>query len=144
MISAELPCLDTEPEVYHLVSKFMLHGPCGSINTSSPCMKNNRCSKFYPKKYQTETFIDSNSFAIYKRRNNCRFVLKNNEKIDNRFVVPHNKDLICKYEAHICVEYCCEESCFILNFIDEYGEYLIEETYVEKYLMDKEQSHFIE
>ena len=28
-------------------------------------------------------------------------------KLDNRFVVPHNVDLLWKYDAHICVEYCC-------------------------------------
>ena len=107
IISAELPCIETDLDAYNVVSKFMIHGPCGSVNPKSACMKNNRCSKFYPKKYQPETLIDSNGFAIYRRRDDDRFVIKNGETIDNRFVVPHNIELLLKYDAHICIEYCC-------------------------------------
>ncbi len=32
---------------------------------------------------------------------------RNGERLDNSFVVPHNRDLIVKYQAHINVEYCC-------------------------------------
>lgn len=34
------------------------------------------------------------------------FVEKNNGKLDNRFVVLQNIDLVVKYQAHINVEYC--------------------------------------
>ena len=49
IISAEFPCSEMEPEAYNLVSKFMIHGPCGAFNPQSSCMKDKKCSKFYPK-----------------------------------------------------------------------------------------------
>ena len=39
IIYAELPSLENEPEIHYLISKFMIHGPCGTINSLSPCMK---------------------------------------------------------------------------------------------------------
>ena len=47
IISAELPCIETELEAYNLVSKFMIHGLCGEFNPGSACMKDNKCSKFF-------------------------------------------------------------------------------------------------
>jgi hypothetical protein len=40
IVCAELPDKDTEPELYKIVTKNLLHGPCGAR-----CMKNGRCSK---------------------------------------------------------------------------------------------------
>ena len=37
-------------------------------------------------------------------------VIKNNEKIDNRFVVPYNRDLLLKYIGHMNVEYYCHSA----------------------------------
>jgi Helitron helicase-like domain at N-terminus len=31
LISAEFPDKETQPEIYDLVSKFMVHGPCGGL-----------------------------------------------------------------------------------------------------------------
>ena len=45
-------------------------------------------------------------FPIYRRRNNGRFVERNEVKLDNRFIVPHNIELLVKFQAHINVEWC--------------------------------------
>jgi hypothetical protein len=106
IISAEIPNWNKDPQAYTAVKQYMVHGPCGSINPSASCMIDNRCSKHFPKKFYSETTIDEDGFAIYRRKNNGRFVERNSVKLDNRFIVPHNIDLLVKYQAHINVEWC--------------------------------------
>ena len=38
-------------ELESIVLKSMVHGPCGKINPSSPCMEDGKCTKNYPKDY---------------------------------------------------------------------------------------------
>ena len=51
-ISAEIPDINVDPELHALVIKHMVHGPCGALNPSAPCMKNGVCSKNYPFAFQ--------------------------------------------------------------------------------------------
>ena len=51
-ISAEIPDINVDPELHALVIKHMVHGPCGALNPSAPCMKNGVCSKNYPFDFQ--------------------------------------------------------------------------------------------
>ncbi|XP_020105809.1 uncharacterized protein LOC109722257 [Ananas comosus] len=106
IISAEIPDKDLDPIGYATVSKFMIHGPCGSTNPKVSCMAKGRCSKYFPREFRSETIVDENGFALYRRRNDERFVRKNDIDLDNRFVVPHNLQLVVKYQAHINVEWC--------------------------------------
>ncbi|XP_076943263.1 uncharacterized protein LOC143613447 [Bidens hawaiensis] len=108
-ISSEIPDKVTEPDLYQLVSDHMLHGPCGEGNPSCSCMIDRECSKNFPKRFQNETSIDSNGFLLYKRRDNGRYVVKKGINLDNRSVVPYNKILLRKYQAHINVEWCNQE-----------------------------------
>jgi hypothetical protein len=57
-ISAEILDPTIDPLGYCLVAEHMMHGPCGALNPNSPCMKNNRCSKRYPKEFHEETNLD--------------------------------------------------------------------------------------
>ncbi|XP_076944432.1 uncharacterized protein LOC143615082 [Bidens hawaiensis] len=108
-VSSEIPDKLTEPDLYQLVSDHMLHGPCGEANLSCSCMIDRECSKNFPKRFQSETSIDSKGFPIYKRRDNERYVVKKGINLDNRSVVPYNKILLRKYQAHINVEWCNQE-----------------------------------
>ena len=38
VISVELPDKKLNPGLYSVVSDYMAHGPCGTLNTTSPCM----------------------------------------------------------------------------------------------------------
>lgn len=50
VISAELPSEQNDPKLLEIVIKNMVHGPCGIINPNSPCMKDKKCTKNYPRK----------------------------------------------------------------------------------------------
>ncbi|XP_057760522.1 uncharacterized protein LOC130980894 [Arachis stenosperma] len=84
-ICAELPNPQKFPSLYNVVTKYMIHGPCGPLRPSSPCMKDGKCSKFYPKKFVDQTSFDEDGYPIYRRRNMGVTVKINDVDIDNRF-----------------------------------------------------------
>ncbi|KAL5190681.1 ATP-dependent DNA helicase PIF1 [Glycine soja] len=106
IISAEIPSQQDDPELYSLVKNHMVHGPCGTLNPGSPCMKEGKCSRFYPKMFQPHTVLDADGFPIYRRRNNGHSIEKNGVIIDNRYIVPYHPRLLRKYQAHINIEWC--------------------------------------
>jgi hypothetical protein len=69
-------------------------------------MQKNRCVKYFPKKFVTSTAIDADGYPIYRRRDNGVFIKKGESFVDNRFVVPYNRHLLLKYNAHVNVEWC--------------------------------------
>jgi hypothetical protein len=105
VISAEIPHPDLYPKLHSVVASYMIHGPCG-YGTNSPCMKGNKCSKFFPKKFLTDTCIDHDGYPCYKRRNSGVTISKNGKCLDNRSVVPYNPALLMRYQGHVNVEYC--------------------------------------
>jgi len=80
-ICAEIPDLSTDPLGYALVDEFMIHGPCGHYNKKCPCMREDKCSKIFPKSFQVETTLDDFGFTIYKRRDDGRHVVKNGVRL---------------------------------------------------------------
>lgn len=106
LISAEIPNPDSDPILYKAVSKFMIHGPCGPARTNSPCMHENKCTKHFPKPYAARTYFEEDGYCKYKRQDNGVNVVKNGVELDNRWVVPNNRLLLLRYQAHINVEFC--------------------------------------
>ena len=47
-ISTEIPNPQKNPIAYHIVTEFMIHGPCGYAKTSAPCMKTRFAPKNFP------------------------------------------------------------------------------------------------
>lgn len=102
IISAEISKKDQNSYLYELVSKHMIPGPCGNAYRSLPCMKDGRCSKFFPRKYQDITVDDEDRFPIY-RRNTHHVVSKNGVNLDNCYVVLYNPTLLRQYRAYLNV-----------------------------------------
>jgi hypothetical protein len=117
-ISAQIPDYEEDPLGYALVEEFMVHGPCGQYNPESPCMKDGKCSKHYPKDFNDETIIDGLGFPVYRRQNNGRYVTKNGNRLDNRWIVPHNMALLKRFQAHINVEWCNKTN--LLKYLFKY------------------------
>lgn len=106
LICAEIPCKTSDRKMYKLVKRYMMHGPCGEQNLNSPCMKDKKCSKRFPKRYVETTKSDDDGYPLYRRRKNGRTVKKKKIPLHNGFVVPYNRTLLEKYRAHINVELC--------------------------------------
>ena len=66
IISAEIPCKETDPLLYEIVTKHMIHGPCGNMNPGCVCMENGKCSKNFPKPFCSETQSDGDGYPKYK------------------------------------------------------------------------------
>ncbi|CAN1801724.1 hypothetical protein LINPERHAP1_LOCUS23089 [Linum perenne] len=106
LIQAEIPNRHLDPKCYEAVTKFMIHGPCGSLNPKSSCTVDGKCTKHFPKKFCSQTTIDADGFPRYRRKEDGVFVTANNITLDNRFVVPYNRYLLLRFQAHINLEFC--------------------------------------
>ncbi|XP_074322086.1 uncharacterized protein LOC141659206 isoform X1 [Apium graveolens] len=106
-VSAETPDPLLDPAGYAAVKEFMIHDPCGLENLKSPCMREFRCIRHFPKKYCARTTFDESGFPIYMRRRQGVVVHVRGTDLDNQWVVPYSRDLLVKYQCHMNVEICC-------------------------------------
>lgn len=108
VICAELPDPVKEKALFDIVSKHMMHGPCGkaALEPAACQDKDGYCKKHYPKPLRSDTADTEDGYPLYRRRDQDRSVIKKGTKLDNQWVVPHNRALCLKYNAHINVE-CC-------------------------------------
>jgi hypothetical protein len=103
----------------------MIHGPCGNDNErmqAKRCMQMGRdrrgnvgliCSKHYPKEFCDESILchPQTKMPQYKRRNDGRFVYRENIRLGNNWVVPYSPYLTLRYNCHINVELCSSYQC---------------------------------
>lgn len=113
IISAELPQREIDPILFDLVVKHMIHGPCGSLNPSSPCMdpQSHKCTKRYPRPFLSDTITGIDGYPLYRRLSlqSCGVSFQPEGKdfvLDNSWVVPYNSTLLRMFGAHINVELC--------------------------------------
>ena len=115
VVSAEIPSPITHPRLYKLVTSHMIHGPCGVEDPASPCMKDGKCGANFPKEF-CPTLLNVDGFPRYRRRELPLVPIKRKSKtepfnfqefqLDNRNLVPYNKNLLLIFNAHINVEIC--------------------------------------
>ncbi|XP_048431135.1 uncharacterized protein LOC108868623 [Pyrus x bretschneideri] len=119
IISAKIPSEEFDKGGYDVVAQYTIHGPYGLANEKSPCMKEKKCFKKFPKRFANETTFESDSFVTYKRKEmeNC-FVVKNGVKLNNVFVVPYNRELLLNYQVHINIESCCQS--MLIKYLFKY------------------------
>ncbi|XP_024874095.1 uncharacterized protein LOC112456045, partial [Temnothorax curvispinosus] len=113
VILAEIPDVQNDPGLFEVVTKNNIHGPCGAINNNSPCMKDRKCTKRYPRDLHSETITGNDGYPQYHRRSTkdggkliTIKVRNNNIEVDNRWVVPYSPLLSETFKAHINVKYC--------------------------------------
>ena len=71
----------------------MIHGPCGTDILYAPCIDGNTCTKHYPKSFCDKTIIEENGCVKYRRRDDGPSVAVRGKRMDNRWVIPYNRDL---------------------------------------------------
>ncbi|KAL4583975.1 hypothetical protein LXL04_008563 [Taraxacum kok-saghyz] len=108
IVCAEIPDPIKFPKMHELVKNHMMHGPCGNLIPSSPCMEGEpkKCRFRYPRQFNENTSQGDDSYPLYRRRNNGLNVTVKKHVLDNRWVAPYNPKLLMMFNCHINVEVC--------------------------------------
>src|SRR6266581_2467165 len=95
----KLKLKELQKDLFNIVTKHMIHGPCGI------CLVDGKCSKQFPKEFTNQTNPNVDGYPKYKRTKGNNHLIKGRQ-INNSWVVPYNKYLLLKYNCHINVEVC--------------------------------------
>ncbi|RLN38563.1 uncharacterized protein C2845_PM01G41390 [Panicum miliaceum] len=107
LISAELPNKKKYPELYRMVTKLMMHGPCKVLNPNCPCTKGRTsCKNRYPRPFCDSTSQGKDPYPVYRRHDDGRKEMIRGHTLDNQWVVPYNLYLLRTFNCHINVEAC--------------------------------------
>ncbi|UYV73958.1 hypothetical protein LAZ67_11001589 [Cordylochernes scorpioides] len=105
-VCAEIPSPTMQVQLYDMVCKHMIHGPCGNFNIRSPCMSDGKCTKDFPKSFLQLTEANNNGYPRYGRRDDGQTLVVGIHKVDNCWVVPYTPNLLVRFNANINVEVC--------------------------------------
>jgi len=81
-------------------------------------MKDGKCSKRFPKSFQPATTFDADGFPVYRRRDTGVKARKSGVDLDYRWAVPHNLQILKKFQAHINVEACNQS--YLIKYLFKY------------------------
>ena len=93
-------------DLYELVVKNMIYGPCGKYESSKSCIVNDKCKFHYLRVFYSQTLQGKDRYLIYRRRANGFSVKIKKKIIDNRWIAPYNPYLLTRYNCHINVKIC--------------------------------------
>ena len=87
----------------------MIHGPCGVLNPSVPCMEHGRCMKGFLKPFQTSTSTSEDGHPLYMRFDDGRSFPVTVSRIgtvdlDNQWIFPYNPYISAKFHCHTNIE----------------------------------------
>ncbi|GFT74979.1 helitron_like_N domain-containing protein [Trichonephila clavipes] len=68
VICVEIPRADVDKDLHAVIIKNVIHGPCGALNSNSPCMVDGKCSKKYSRAFTANTITRDNGYPRYRRR----------------------------------------------------------------------------
>lgn len=113
IISSEILDPNFDLELYKIITRQMVHGPCSIVKPQAPCMKNGQFEKGYPKHFINETKTEVTGYTLYRKRSpenggRTAITAKNKQTytIDNRWIVPYSPVLSKAFKGHINVELC--------------------------------------
>ncbi|GBM99907.1 hypothetical protein AVEN_169220-1 [Araneus ventricosus] len=66
-VRAEIPSSIENLLLHEIVTKCLLHGPCGIDNPGAPCREAGQCTKMFPKEFRTETTVNVSVYPLYRR-----------------------------------------------------------------------------
>ena len=128
VISAEIPCSSSDPQLHAIVKAHMVHGPCSALNRSSPCMKDGKCSKKFPKAFVRSTKQGQDGYPRYRRRSpedggHIAIIRMQQvqQGIDNQWIVPYNPWLLRQMNCHVNVELCMsiQSIKYVLKYVNK-------------------------
>jgi hypothetical protein len=93
-VCANVPDPDLEGDLYDLVAKHMLHGPC----SRERCLdeRTGICKKSFPKEFLASTVENADGYPVYKRVKQfvvLKQIKDNMLEFDSSMVVPYNRYL---------------------------------------------------
>ena len=88
---------DSEPRLFEIVKRCMVHGPCGRAKPDAACMRDGKCSKGFPKPYQDETVLNKDGYPLYARPNDGRAYDVRQFSANNQWIVPYNPYILSLY-----------------------------------------------
>ena len=94
LIWVELP-IKKYLDLYKMVTKHMMYGPCGVLNRNCPCTKGHEsCKNCYPRPFYDATLQRKDSYPVYRRCDDGRKEKVHRHDLDNRWVMPYNPYLL--------------------------------------------------
>lgn len=107
MTRATIPDRSVEPELFDLVKRHHIHGPC-DMGGDFICLDDQgRCTKKFPKAFRNESALGEDGYAEPARPDSGPCIEYANGRVaHNGFVVPYNPDLLQEFDCHTNVELC--------------------------------------
>ena len=87
------------PDLYELIVKNMIHGPCEKYRSTKSCVVNDNCKFHYLKVFCSQTLQGKDEYPTYRRKANGYSVKIKKKIIDNRWIAPYNPYLLTRYNC---------------------------------------------